>query len=112
MNLSDCICFKPTHMEEQLGLDEAIDFYQNQIDDGSIDREHFERLAALLRHKQRGKEEIRTLQKAVAVYENLVFTEHLHSVLPILNSFTMQLNLARSTAFMSRGMLDSSNVSL
>ena len=96
MNLSDCICFKPTHMEEQLGFDKAIEFYQNQIEDGSTDREHFERLAALLRHSHRRKEEIHTLQKAVSVYENLVFTEHLQSVLPVLNNFTIRLKQARS----------------
>jgi len=96
MNLSDCICFKATRLEEQLGLDEAIDFYRNQIEDGSIEQEHFERLAALLRFQHRHKEEIGTLQKAVAVYETLVFTEHLHSALPALNRFTLQLKQARS----------------
>ncbi|MBN1817681.1 MAG: hypothetical protein JW828_09985 [Sedimentisphaerales bacterium] len=96
MNLSDCICFKVTRLEEQLGLDEAIDFYRNQIEDGSIEQEHFERLAALLRFQHRHKEEIGALQMAVAAYENLVFTEHLHSALPVLNRFTLQLKQARS----------------
>jgi hypothetical protein len=94
MNSTDCICFKPARIEEELGLDEAIAFYKQQIENGSRELEHFERLVILLRHKNRIGDEIRILQKAVYVYERIVFEDHIQSALPILNRFTSRLTEA------------------
>ena len=96
MNPGDCVCFKPTHLEEEMGLDEAILFYRGEIAEGSMEREHFERLAALFRHRRRFRDEIRVLQKAVAVYERVFFGEEIQSALPTLNMFAGRLKEARS----------------
>ena len=96
MTPAECICFKPTGLEEELGIDGAAAFYEREIAEGSKEREHFERLAILYRHKSLIDDEIGVLQKAVGVFEQIVFEEKIESALPVLNMFTVRLREARS----------------
>jgi hypothetical protein len=96
MTPAECICFKPTGLEEELGIDEAAAFYELQIAEGSEEREYFERLAILYRHKSRIDDEIGVLRKAVGVFERIVFEDKIESALPVLNMFTVRLREARS----------------
>ena len=98
MTPAECICFKPTGLEEKMGIDEAVAFYEREIAEGSEEREHFERLAILYRHKNRIDDEISILQKAVGIYERIVFEEKRESGLSVLNKFTVWLREARSLA--------------
>ena len=98
MTPAECICFKPTRLEEKLGIDGAVAFYEREIAEGSEEREHFERLAILFRHKNRIDDEIGVLRKAVGIYERFVFAEKMESALPVLNMFTVRLREARSLA--------------
>jgi len=83
-------------LEQEIGLAKAIKRYKRNISQHSDEDNAFERLVAIYRSRNQIEQEVRVLKKAVAFYEHAVFTEHLESMLPMLNQFTKRLKAAQS----------------
>jgi tetratricopeptide (TPR) repeat protein len=89
-------CLKPNQLERELGIDQAIQLYEQDISNNTDENNAFERLAIIYRSHGKIADEIRVLEKAVAFYEYVVFIQHLDSRLATLNAFTSRLKQARS----------------
>ena len=83
-------------LERQIGLAKATKRYKRNISQHSDEDNAFERLAVIYRSRNQIEQEVSVLKKAVAFYEHAVFTEHLESMLPMLNQFTKRLKAAQS----------------
>ena len=83
-------------LEQRIGLAKAIELYKRNVSHNSDEDNAFERLAVIYRSRNRIEAEVRVSKKAVAFYEHPVFTEHLESMLPMLNQFTKRLKAAES----------------
>ena len=89
-------CLKPNQLEQELGIEKAIELYERDISNNTDENDAFDRLSQIYRSRNQIEDEIRVLKEAVAFYEYVVFIQHLDSRLSTLNAFTSRLKEARS----------------
>jgi hypothetical protein len=85
-------------LEKQGLVDNAIEFYQANVDDGFDGNFPYDRLAILFRRTKKFDHEVLVLERAVEVFETLLASTRRGDVSPKLESFRARLNKARSLA--------------
>ena len=83
-------------LEQRIGPAKAMELYERNVSQNSDEDNAFERLAVICGSRNRIEDEVRVSKKAVAFCEHTVFTEHLESMLPMLNQFTKRLKTTES----------------
>ena len=85
---------KGIQLEKEGQEDRAIELYEKNIEENFIGNHPYDRLAIIYRRKKQFDEEIRVLQKAIWVFENIVFEERVDK-LPKLQKFQNRLEKAK-----------------
>ena len=61
---------KKVQAEQEIGLDDAIGLYEQQINNGHFKKDSFETLLTIYRERNQTEDEIRVLQKAIDFYSS------------------------------------------
>ncbi len=80
---------------EKLGkVEEAVKFYEKNIEENFDGNHPYDRLAIIYRKKKDIRNEIRVLEKAIYVFENIVYSKR-SDRLPKLSKFKIRLEKTR-----------------
>lgn len=85
---------KGIQLEKEGKIDEAITLYEKNIKENFIGNHPYDRLAIIYRKRKQIDDEIRVLQKAIWVFENIVYVGR-GDRLPKLQKFKKRLEKAK-----------------
>lgn len=85
---------KGIQFEKEGQIDKAIELYEANIEENFEGNHPYDRLAVIYRKREQIDDEIRVLEKAIWVFENIVHKER-GDRLPKLQKFKKRLEIAR-----------------
>jgi len=85
---------KGIQLEKDNKKDEAVELYEANINENFEGNHPYDRLATIYRKQNKIEDEIRVLEKAIWVFENLVYRERIDR-LPKLEKFRKRLEVVK-----------------
>ena len=95
-------------LEKSGRVDEAVHLYEENIEENFVGNHPYDRLAIIYRKRKQIDDEIRVLQEAISVFDNLVL-EGRGDALPKLGRFKRRLEKAEALKARTRGAADATS---
>jgi len=87
--------------EKEDGIEEAIELYEKNIEENFDGNHPYDRLAIIYRKQNKVEDEIKVLEKAIWVFENVVYKGRMDRI-PKLEKFKKRLEKAKSILYKRR----------